>query len=169
MYELLEKANEKGYRIFFFGAKEEVLERVLEQVRAEYPGVKIAGFQHGYFKPGEELAIAQRIGKSQADILFIAFGSPKKELWVKQYFHVMAVPVIHGVGGSFDVLAGIVPRAPLWMQKSGLEWFFRLFQEPRRMWRRYLFSNCWFVLLLGREWLRRHLGPNKSNAKRHRI
>ena len=87
MYKLLERGNQKGYRIFFFGATEEVLMRVLNKVRVEYPAVKIAGFHHGYFNPTEELAIAHDIGKSQADILFIAFGSPRKELWVKRYFH----------------------------------------------------------------------------------
>jgi N-acetylglucosaminyldiphosphoundecaprenol N-acetyl-beta-D-mannosaminyltransferase len=166
MYKLLEKGNEKGYRIFFFGAKEEILQRVLKKVRAEYPGVKVAGFHHGYFNTAEELAIANEIGKSQPDILFIAFGSPKKELWVKRYFHVMRVPVIHGVGGSFDVMAGVVRRAPLWMQRSGLEWFFRLLQEPRRMWRRYLVTNVLFVLLVLWEWLRLHFSVVEPKAKR---
>jgi N-acetylglucosaminyldiphosphoundecaprenol N-acetyl-beta-D-mannosaminyltransferase len=165
MYKLLEKGNEKGYRIFFFGAKEDVLERILRKVRVGYPGVNIAGYHHGYFDPTEELKIACEIRQSRADILFIAFGSPKKELWVKQYFHVMRVPVIHGVGGSFDVLAGIVPRAPIWMQKSGLEWLFRLLYEPRRMWRRYLISNIVFVLLLFREWLRLHFGVGGAKAR----
>jgi N-acetylglucosaminyldiphosphoundecaprenol N-acetyl-beta-D-mannosaminyltransferase len=166
MYKLLEKGNEKGYRIFFFGAKKEVLQRVLEKVRAEYPGVKIAGFHHGYYPVAEELAIAHQIGKSQADILFIAFGSPKKELWVKRYLHVMRVPVIHGVGGSFDVMAGVVPRAPLWMQRGGLEWFFRLLQEPRRMWRRYLVTNVLFVVLFSLEWLRRPLQSCRANGRK---
>ena len=169
MYKLLEKGNEKGYRIFFFGAKEEVLERVLKAVRAKYPGVRIAGARHGYFNATEELAIAHEIGKAQADILFIAFGSPKKELWVKRYFHVMGVPVIHGVGGSFDILAGVVPRAPLWMQKGGLEWLFRLGQEPRRMWRRYLVTNVLFVLLISWEWLRLHFSVLEPKGKRRNV
>jgi N-acetylglucosaminyldiphosphoundecaprenol N-acetyl-beta-D-mannosaminyltransferase len=169
MYKLLEKGNEKGYRIFFFGADEDVLERILRKVRVEYPGINIAGFHHGYFDATEELKVAHEIRQSQADILFIAFGSPKKELWVKQYFHVMGVPVIHGVGGSFDVMAGIVPRAPLWMQKSGLEWLFRLLQEPRRMWRRYLFTNILFVLLLFREWLRLHFSVVERQRRRREV
>src|SRR5262249_47462786 len=121
MYRLLERASEKRYRIFFFGAKEEVLEKVLEVVRQQYPGVQIAGSHHGYFLPTAEPAIVDKIKQSQADILFIAFGTPKKELWVKRYLQTMEVPIIHGVGGSFDVLAGVIPRAPLWMQKNGLE------------------------------------------------
>ncbi len=158
MYGLLKKANENGYRIFFFGAKEEVLYRIIEKVRREYPGVKIAGFHHGYFTPEEELGIVSKIRASHADILFIAFGTPKKELWVKQYLSGMGVPVVHGVGGSFDVLAGVVPRAPLWMQKNGLEWLFRLVQEPRRMSRRYLVTNTLFIMLLLKEWVRYQVG-----------
>jgi N-acetylglucosaminyldiphosphoundecaprenol N-acetyl-beta-D-mannosaminyltransferase len=154
MYRLLESGKERGYRIFFFGAKEEVLQRVVDKVRAEYPGVKIAGSHHGYFTPEEELDIVGKIRASHADILFIAFGTPKKELWVKRYLLPMGVPVVHGVGGSFDVLAGVIPRAPLWMQRHGLEWLFRLLQEPRRMWRRYLVTNTLFVMLFLKEWFR---------------
>ncbi len=154
MYRLLARADEKGYRIFFFGASQEVLDRVLETVRTEYPAVEIAGFQHGYFSSAEELDIVEKIRASRADILFIAFGTPKKELWVKRYLSAMEVAVIHGVGGSFDVLAGVIPRAPLWMQRYGLEWLFRLYQEPRRMWRRYLITNTAFILLLVKECVR---------------
>jgi N-acetylglucosaminyldiphosphoundecaprenol N-acetyl-beta-D-mannosaminyltransferase len=154
MYRLLERASEKGYRVFFFGATEAVLERVLEVVQQEYPGVKIAGSQHGYFTPAEEPDVVDKIRIAKPDILLIAFGTPKKELWVKRYLSAMGVPVIHGVGGSFDVMAGVVRRAPLWMQRSGLEWFFRMWQEPGRMWRRYLVTNTLFVLLVLREWLR---------------
>lgn len=156
MDKLLAKANEKRYRIYFFGATEEVLNRVLETVRSKYPGVKIAGSHNGYFSAAEESAIVQKIRAADADILFLAFGTPKKEVWVKQYLSSMRVPVVHGVGGSFDVLAGLIPRAPLWMQRNGLEWLFRLLQEPRRMWRRYLVTNVQFVGLLAWEWLCLH-------------
>jgi N-acetylglucosaminyldiphosphoundecaprenol N-acetyl-beta-D-mannosaminyltransferase len=166
MYRLLERANEKRYRIFFFGATDNVLQRVLEIVRRDYSGVVIAGSQHGYFAPAEEPAIVQKIRTAQPDILLIAFGTPKKELWVKRYLAAMEVPVIHGVGGSFDVLAGVVRRAPSWMQRSGLEWFFRLLQEPGRMWRRYLVTNASFVLLVFCEWLRLQFAMVAPKAKR---
>jgi N-acetylglucosaminyldiphosphoundecaprenol N-acetyl-beta-D-mannosaminyltransferase len=166
MYRLLERANKKAYRIFFFGAREEVLQRVLDVVRQEYPGVQIAGSQHGYFTSADELAIVNKIRIAEPDILLIAFGTPKKELWVKSYLTAMGVPVIHGVGGSFDVLAGVIPRAPLWMQKSGLEWLFRMFQEPHRMWRRYLVTNTLFVMLVMREWLRYRIGLNTPEVER---
>ncbi len=165
MYKLLEKASKKAYRIFFFGAKEEILQKVLEKVRADYPGVKIAGFRNGYFASAEEASIVRQIKESHADILLIAFGTPKKELWVKRYLHEMGVPVIHGVGGSFDVMAGIVPRAPFWMQRCGLEWLFRLMQEPRRMWRRYLVTNVVFILLFSRELFRHYLSYLQPKAQ----
>ena len=158
MYRLLERADENGYRIFFFGAKEEVLQRVLQRVRIDYPGIKIAGFHHGYFSKEQESSIVRKICEAQADMLFIAFGTPKKELWVKQYLSAMGVPVVHGVGGSFDVLAGEIPRAPLWMQRNGLEWLFRLLREPRRMWRRYLITNTIFMMLFLKEWFRYRVG-----------
>jgi len=165
MYKLLERANEKGYRIFLFGAKEEVLQKVLQKIRTEYPGVQIAGSHDGYFTDAEEPSIVRKIRKSQADILFIAFGTPKKEVWVKRYLSAMDVPVVHGVGGSFDVLAGVVPRAPLWMQRNGLEWLFRLLQEPRRMWRRYLVTNTLFLVLFLREWFRYQLEIIRPSAE----
>jgi N-acetylglucosaminyldiphosphoundecaprenol N-acetyl-beta-D-mannosaminyltransferase len=154
MYKLLDKANEKGYRIFFLGASADVLEKVAERVNRDYPGIKIGGFHHGYFALSEESTIVSQIQASGSDILFIAFGTPKKELWVKRYMSRMDVPVIHGVGGSFDVFAGVVRRAPKWMQRNGLEWLFRVLQEPRRMWGRYLVTNTIFIALLAKEWCR---------------
>jgi N-acetylglucosaminyldiphosphoundecaprenol N-acetyl-beta-D-mannosaminyltransferase len=166
MYALLERSNEESYRIFFFGASQEVLQKVLERVSREYPGVKIAGSRNGYFNQAEEEEIVSQIRAARADILFIAFGTPKKELWVKRYLHAMNVPVVHGVGGSFDVFAGIIPRAPVWMQRNGLEWLFRLLQEPSRMWRRFLFTNTLFIALLIKEWVRCRFGLVTSNAQR---
>jgi N-acetylglucosaminyldiphosphoundecaprenol N-acetyl-beta-D-mannosaminyltransferase len=165
MYRLLERADEKRYRIFFFGTKEKILQKVIERVRTEYPSVNIAGFHHGYFTPAQELLIVRKIRAAKADILFIAFGTPKKELWIKRYLSSMGVPVVHGVGGSFDVLAGVIPRAPLWMQKYGLEWLFRLGQEPRRMWRRYLVTNTLFILLILKAWLCYRIGLLVPNMK----
>ena len=158
MYRLLEKAAEKSYRVFFFGAREEILQNVLSRVRKDYPGAQIAGWRNGYFTPEDESEIVKQIRDSRADILFIAFGTPKKEIWVGKYLQAMNVPVVHGVGGSFDVFAGLIPRAPVWMQKWGLEWLFRLLQEPGRMWKRYLVTNSVFVALLVREFVKLRLG-----------
>jgi N-acetylglucosaminyldiphosphoundecaprenol N-acetyl-beta-D-mannosaminyltransferase len=159
MFRLLERADEKGYRVFFFGAQEKILQEVVARVRSEYPGVEIAGSQNGYFKPEDEWNIVRKIRSSRPDIIFIAFGTPKKEIWVGKYLQAMGVPVVHGVGGSFDVFSGLIPRAPVWMQKAGLEWFFRLLQEPRRMWKRYLVTNSVFVALLLKEFYRTKFRP----------
>jgi N-acetylglucosaminyldiphosphoundecaprenol N-acetyl-beta-D-mannosaminyltransferase len=158
MYRLLEKADEQRYRIFFFGASADVLERVVERVKRDYPGVVIGGCHHGYFAPRDEATIVSEIQATRSDILFIAFGTPQKELWVSRYLSSMGVPVVHGVGGSFDVLAGVVRRAPVWMQRNGLEWLFRILQEPRRMLGRYLVTNTIFLALLAKAWLRYRLG-----------
>ena len=166
MYKLLEKANDKGYRVFFFGATEHVLQQVVRQVRQDYPHVQVAGYRNGYFTAAEELDIVRQIRASEPDILFIGFGTPKKELWVRRYLSAMHVSVIHGVGGSFDVMAGVIPRAPVWMQRNGLEWFFRLLQEPRRMWQRYLLTNSLFILLFLVEWVLVRLGMTSTHAER---
>lgn len=133
MEALVEKAAQKGYRIFFFGAKQEVVEKVVSVYQEQFPALQVAGYHHGYFTKEEEQQVAQKIGESKADILFVAFGTPKKEKFISAYKDIMNVPVIHGVGGSFDVVAGITKRAPLWLQKSGLELFYRFLQEPSRM------------------------------------
>ncbi len=148
MERLVERAAYKGYRIFFFGAEEEVVSSVVDIYQKMFPELQVAGYRNGYFTPEEEPEIAQQIGDSKADILFVAFGTPKKEKFISDHKAVMKVPVIHGVGGSFDVIAGKVKRAPVWMQNVGLEWFYRLLQEPGRMWQRYLVTNSKFVYWL---------------------
>ena len=145
MERLVERAAQKGYRIFFFGAEEAVVRRVVKIYREKYPSLQVAGYRNGYFGADEEREIAENIGNSKADILFVAFGTPKKEHFIRDHKSILNVPVVHGVGGSFDVIAGKTARAPQWMQNYGLEWLFRLIQEPRRMWRRYLVTNILFV------------------------
>jgi N-acetylglucosaminyldiphosphoundecaprenol N-acetyl-beta-D-mannosaminyltransferase len=145
MDRLIEVAPERGWRVFFFGATQEVIEAVVAKAKAHHPALTVAGYRNGYFKPEEEGEIVRQIRESNADILLIGFGTPKKEKWVHKYLHDLGVPVCHGVGGSFDVYAGKVRRAPRWMQRTGLEWFFRLLQEPRRMWKRYLVTNTIFI------------------------
>jgi len=148
MEALVAKAQQRDYRIFFFGAKQEVVEKVVSTYKELFPSLQVAGYHNGYFSKEEERQIAEKIGASKADILFVAFGTPKKEKFISAYKNIMNVPVIHGVGGSFDVLAGVTKRAPLWMQKSGLEWFYRFLQEPGRMWKRYLVTNSLFLYYL---------------------
>lgn len=146
--ELVKISAEKGYKPYFFGATEEVVTKVVEIFMDKYPNLEVAGYRNGYFKKEESIKIAEDIKKSGADILFVAFSSPKKEFWIKEHMNVMQVPFAMGVGGSFDVIAGKTTRAPIWMQKIGLEWFYRFIQEPRRMFKRYIIGNIKFIKLL---------------------
>ncbi len=148
MQALVKRASEKNWGIYFFGAKQEVLDKVIARYREEFPTLRIAGARNGYYKLEEEANIAREISESNAQILFVAISSPKKEIFLSKHLNAMNVPFVMGVGGSFDVVAGLTKRAPLWMQQMGLEWLFRLLQEPRRMWRRYIIGNTEFIWLL---------------------
>jgi N-acetylglucosaminyldiphosphoundecaprenol N-acetyl-beta-D-mannosaminyltransferase len=147
MERLFDLSARKGFRLFLFGATEAVIRKTVETVKQNYPGAQIAGFRNGYFTEADEPEIVAQIKATRADILLVGFGTPKKEFWIAKYKDQLQVPFIHGVGGSFDVVAGITQRAPVWMQKSGLEWLFRVYQEPGRMWRRYLVTNSIFIWL----------------------
>ncbi|HNU89091.1 MAG TPA: WecB/TagA/CpsF family glycosyltransferase [Ferruginibacter sp.] len=151
MANLVKLSAEKKYRIFFLGAKEEVVKKVVEVYGEKYGQQIIAGYRNGYFKKEEEREVAKQIAESGASILFVAMSSPKKEIFLNTYKEVIKIPFIMGVGGSFDVVSGLVKRAPMWMQKTGLEWFYRVIQEPRRMWKRYLFGNSEFIYLVLKE------------------
>jgi len=151
MQKLVKLANDKKYKIYFFGAEEEVVKFVVKKYSSKFSNDIIAGYRNGYFNESEEKKIAKKINESDADILFVAMGSPAKEIFLEKYKDIINIPFIMGVGGSFDVVAGKVKRAPKWMQKAGLEWFFRFIQEPRRMWKRYLLTNSHFIYLLLKE------------------
>jgi N-acetylglucosaminyldiphosphoundecaprenol N-acetyl-beta-D-mannosaminyltransferase len=157
MARLLAAAETHQLRVYFLGAKREVVRALVERCRAQFSGLEIAGFRDGYFGPSDYLRIVEDIRASQADMLFVGMPSPFKEIWCERYRERLQVPVIMGVGGSFDVLAGFVKRAPPWVQSLGMEWLWRLMMEPRRLWRRYLTSNSEFVWLAGREVIARRL------------
>lgn len=151
MQNLVKLAYEKNYKVFFFGAKEEVVSEVVSHYTNIYSPEVIAGYRNGYFKKEDEQAIAQEIADSGADILFVAISSPTKEIFLNTYKDIIDTPFIMGVGGSFDVVSGKVERAPIWMQNAGLEWFYRFLQEPGRMWKRYLYTNSMFLWLVFKE------------------
>jgi len=130
---ICERAVQKGYRVFLLGASPEVNRRTVEVLRGRFPGIQIAGGQHGYLKDEEMPDLIDRINASGAEVLFIALGSPKQELWLKQYLPQLNIKVCQGVGGTFDVLCGRVKRAPLILRKIHLEWLYRLLSEPRRL------------------------------------
>jgi N-acetylglucosaminyldiphosphoundecaprenol N-acetyl-beta-D-mannosaminyltransferase len=152
MINLVQLAYQKNYKIFFFGAREEVVKEVVDTYSNEYSPNIIAGYRNGYFRKDEEQTIANQIAKSGANILFVAISSPTKENFLYENKTLLQkVNFVMGVGGSFDVVAGKIKRAPLWMQKVGLEWFYRFAQEPKRMWKRYLVGNSKFISLVLKE------------------
>ena len=156
MINLVELAFKKNYKIFFFGAKEDVVKKVVETFAKQYNPNIIAGYRNGYFKKEEEKDIAIQISQSGANILFVAISSPTKENFLYQNKELLQkVNFIMGVGGSFDVVSGKIKRAPNWMQETGLEWFYRLIQEPKRMWKRYLVGNSKFIALVFKEKFKR--------------
>lgn len=159
MEALCDLAGQRRWSVYFFGARPDVVEDVAKWAESTHPGLRIAGSRDGYFQECENGEIVAEIATSGASILFLGFPTPKKELWLHRYLYELNVPFCMGVGGSFDVIAGRVPRAPRWMQRNGLEWLFRFIQEPKRMWKRYLVGNVRFTLLVLSEFLRVRLGP----------
>ncbi len=155
MFELFTLADTHNLRVFFLGAKPETLDKVVQIAREQYPQMVIAGHRDGYFSDDQAGDVAHEIRDARADILLVAMSSPKKELFMKQWSDEMNIPICHGVGGSFDVMAGVARRAPRWMQRTGLEWFYRFLQEPRRMWKRYLITNSIFMVMAIKEIFRR--------------
>ncbi len=143
----LEKARVPAY---FLGAKPEVLELLRMRVLSEYPHLEIAGMHSGYFEPKRENEIVNSINQSNAKILFVAMGSPRQEFWIERFRKDLKVKVAMGVGGSFDVVAGIKKDAPEWVRHGG-EWIYRLAQDPRNLWKRYVRTNPWFVYRVLRE------------------
>jgi N-acetylglucosaminyldiphosphoundecaprenol N-acetyl-beta-D-mannosaminyltransferase len=160
MEELIADGARSGRRFFFLGARQEVLDKLTERLVEAHPDLEIAGARNGFFDGAEEASIIQQIRESNADVLFIGMPTPFKEIWAELHRDQLGVPVILGVGGSFDVLAGVVARAPIQMQKLGLEWTWRLLKEPRKMWKRYLFTNTRFLAQLSLAMLRRAAGRN---------
>lgn len=147
MNALVELARERNYKIFLLGADEKIVQAVAEKYGAEI----VAGHRNGYFGDDEAAQIAAQITRSRAQMLFVAMSSPKKEIFLNRFKDALDVPFIMGVGGAFDVVAGKVKRAPVWMQNAGLEWLYRVVQEPRRMWKRYLVTNLVFIYLVLKE------------------
>lgn len=153
---LMRRAGEKGWRVFLLGAREEVVSAVRDTYQRKYPQLVIAGCRNGYWKgEAEEAQVVGQIRDSRADLLFVAISSPKKEQFLGRYQAEMKIPFAMGVGGTFDVAIGRVKRAPAWMQKTGLEWFYRFLQEPRRMFRRYFVEDMAFIWLFIKEAARR--------------
>ena len=145
---LLKMGSENHLRVYFLGARQEIVEKMVALCHESYQDIVIAGYHHGYFAEEDHPRIISEIYNSNADFLFIGMPTPFKETWCYQHKDELNVPVIIGVGGSFDVLTGYIPRAPKWMQNIGMEWFWRFMMEPRKMWKRYLVTNTIFISLM---------------------
>ena len=153
MCELLALADRRGYRVYLLGARQPVLDAAVAHIGARYPGLTLAGARNGYFAEGEGGVVAEEIARAHPDMLFVGMSSPLKEYFLDRFGDTMQIPVMMGVGGAIDVLAGVTARAPRPVQRLGLEWLFRLLQEPRRLGRRYLVTNARFLGLLARAML----------------
>ena len=149
-HNLLAMSAKRDFPVFLLGATEDVVAKTAEKVKTANPQLNIAGFHHGYFWDDEE-AVVKMIKDSGAKLLFVAITSPKKENFINKWQDKLGVDFVMGVGGTFDVVAGKVKRAPVWMQNYGLEWLYRVIQEPGRMWKRYLVTNSKFAYLLLKE------------------
>jgi N-acetylglucosaminyldiphosphoundecaprenol N-acetyl-beta-D-mannosaminyltransferase len=164
MARLLAAAASTGLSVYFLGAKPQVVAELVRRSGRDFPGLNVAGYRDGYFGPDEEQAVIAGIRQSAPHMLFVGMPSPFKDKWCERHRDVLNVPVIIGVGGSFDVLAGYVQRAPRALQSMGLEWSWRLAMEPRRMWKRYLVTNSEFMWRAAGEAVSRRLGRGDRPA-----
>jgi N-acetylglucosaminyldiphosphoundecaprenol N-acetyl-beta-D-mannosaminyltransferase len=164
MLEFCKRTHEKGYSHYFFGGANGIAERLAEKLTKQFPGLRIAGIYSPPFRKltaEEDRDVVERINSSHADVLWVGLGCPKQELWMQKHRNSINVPVMLGVGQAFDVHAGTLKRAPQWMCDRGLEWAFRLWTEPHRLWMRYLKTNMRFLTLVARHELhRKRLRPN---------
>ena len=148
MCTIVKQAERLGQSVYFLGAHEESVRGTVEYFAASCPRLLVAGYHDGYFASDDSATVANAIRESGADILFVAMCSPAQEIWIDANLKASGAHFALGVGGSFDHISGLVKRAPLWMQRAGLEWVFRLASEPRRLWRRYLVGNSVFLWLV---------------------
>ena len=154
MEEVLARAAVEGWPVYFLGATDEVVTKVVEIEQRRHVGLKVAGFRNGFWSADEEDGVIADVAASGAKVLLVAVPTPRKERFLARHLDALGVPFQMGVGGSFDVVAGVVTRAPRVLQRLGLEWTWRLLHEPRRMFRRYLVGNSRFIWLTCREWWR---------------
>lgn len=150
MVQLLQRAEKKGQRVYFFGAKEDVVTTMIARFQQTLPNLNVVGYRNGYFTKDQLPSIQADIVEKQAQLVFVGITSPIKEQVIETFLNNGVNSVFMGVGGSFDVLSGKIKRAPLWMQKHSLEWLYRLIQEPRRLFKRNVVGNVRFLCMLNR-------------------
>jgi N-acetylglucosaminyldiphosphoundecaprenol N-acetyl-beta-D-mannosaminyltransferase len=157
MLALCQCSIERGYRHYFYGGAVGVPELLAEKLQRRFPGLNIAGGYSPPFRPltsAEEAQIVQQINQAAPDIVWVGLGTPKQDLWMVSMRNQLSAPVLIGVGAAFDFHTGRIPQAPRWMQRSGLEWLFRFWHEPRRLWYRYLVYNPLFIVLVAAQLLK---------------
>jgi N-acetylglucosaminyldiphosphoundecaprenol N-acetyl-beta-D-mannosaminyltransferase len=155
---LLAEGAARGRSVYFLGARKEVVEDLVRYCHRNHPGLRVAGWRDGYFAASDHASIVAEIAGLAPHMLFVGMPSPFKETWCERHREALGVPVIVGVGGTFDVLTGYVRRAPRLLQATGMEWFWRLAMEPRKMWKRYLFTNTEFLGLAAQDIFRLRMG-----------
>lgn len=151
MERLISLSEQKGYSVYLLGARQEIVEKTGDVLKKKHPNLKLVGLHNGYFAEQDWARISQEIKEKNPDFVFVGITSPMKEYLIEYLQNDGNNAVFMGVGGSFDVISGNIPRAPLWMQRSNLEWLFRVIQEPRRLFKRYFVGNLKFVKAVYRE------------------
>lgn len=151
MQDLVKLSEEKGYSIYLLGAKQEVVEKTAIVLKERHPKLIIKGIHNGYFKEDKWKEVSTELKKAKPDFVFVGITSPMKEYLIEYLQNDGNKCVFMGVGGSFDVISGSIPRAPKWMQKCNLEWLFRVMQEPKRLFKRYFFGNKKFIKAVKKE------------------
>lgn len=151
MFKFLELTENKCYKLFFVGAKDEVLKKAIANLKEKHPGLNIVGYHHGYFDFDNDNEVIEEIKKAEPDVLFVAMSSPFKEKFISKNLIKMNVPIAFGVGGTVDIAAGYCKFAPRWVTRFGLEWFYRFLQEPKRLWKRYATTNLVFIWVVLKE------------------
>lgn len=150
-FDLFALAQKKKWSIYLLGGTEEVCRQAVRKLREKFSQLKIAGFHNGYFDTKTERNILSQINKAEPMILYVAMGSPLQELWIDRNAKKLNVKAFFAIGGAIDIIAGKVFRAPSWTRSMGLEWIFRVAQEPKRLWRKYFVGNVLFLVLVFRE------------------
>ena len=165
MQQLLARAAADGWSVFVLGAREEVLDEAMDKIRRSLPGIKLVGRHHGYFSADEEDGVVAQIAAVRPELLFVALETPAKELFLERHMEGLSPVFAMGVGGAVDVFAGRKKRAPIWLQRSGLEWFYRFLQDPRRLAGRYIVGNARFMVLVARELAAERLGRRTGTTE----
>lgn len=156
MLALCDRSVSSGFRHYFYGGRQGVAQELADKLARRYPGLQVAGTHSPPFRrltPEEDAEIVRRINAANSDIVWVGLGSPKQERWMAAHIDRINASVLIGVGAAFDFHTGVKVQAPHWMQRSGLEWFFRLVTEPRRLWRRYLVNNPLFLMRISTQLL----------------